>query len=603
MKRKILFVLIPLIGVLLQEPIFAQQTAIDSLEGVLKHEELTPKTRILAMSHLADLLPLTQKEKAMEINQEAIALAQKTNYTDGLTLAWSQQVYLNTIRHKKDEAKQALDSMLYHASESSDFYRGIAYYRQGYWQNLQNEPEEAIISWQKAIPLLTGTASNKYKASLYNLKFGIYSERENLSEATKYAELSLKYAQKSGDIDSQIAAWQIKGTNDIDRFQREKDSLVLDSARQAFDRSIALYKKHQKTIRNPSSVALSALYLANFYLEYYPSSYRDTISKQVDLALNTSRQVGNLAMQANAYDILHKLLLDSGNLEGAEEALLQQKSLADSLPAPNHYLAMNVYQSLASLHEKKGDAAKALDFYKKYIDSYQKVFDAEQTEIIQELEAQYESERKNKKLQLLRQKNKFQKQRTYLYLGIAFTAIIGLLFRFLAYRFKLNYSLQREKLKDEEAARLKAEQALMEQEKEQLQKELMAGMLQIKRHTDSLEELSNKIKETSGNQSEHQLEKFIKDELKISKDFEQIRSEIQDINPDFFTNIQKKTTQKLTASDLKYCTYFSLQLSTKQIAGLLNVTPKSVRMAKYRLKQKFNLGKEDDFDQFLQSFS
>jgi DNA-binding CsgD family transcriptional regulator len=40
-------------------------------------------------------------------------------------------------------------------------------------------------------------------------------------------------------------------------------------------------------------------------------------------------------------------------------------------------------------------------------------------------------------------------------------------------------------------------------------------------------------------------------------------------------------------------------MDTKQIATLLKVEPKSVRMTKYRLKQKLNLEKEEELDEYL----
>lgn len=581
---------------------FAQQALIDSLNTVLAQKDLSDSTRILTMARLANSIPLTQIDEALRFNQEAITLAQKKDYKNGLSLAWSQQVLFEMIKHQKEKAEQALDSTLYYSKAASDLYKGIAYYRQGYLQNIENKPEEAIKNWQKAIPFLSGIEGNHYKSSIYYLLYGIHAEYEDLKETTKYAELSLESAQKSKSKDAQIMAWQINGTNNIDRFQRTNDSVYLGAAKYAFQRSIKLYKKSEESIKNPSAVALSALYLANFYLEYYPPQYKDSIVANVNLALKTSTEVGNLLMQANAYDIISKLNIRSGDLKAAEKALLTKKKLADSLPARNYYLEMNNYQSLASLEELKGDFANALSYYKKYIAAYQKVFDSEQTEVIKELETKYESEKKNKKLALLEQKNKFQKKQTYLYTGIAVILIIGLVFLFIAYRFRLKYALQREKLKTEETARLKAEQNLIEQEKEQLQKELLAGMLQIKRRTEMLKELRAQIN-SFGEHPQRELKKLIKEELKINDDFDQIRSEIKEIRPEFFKALQEQTSFKLTQSDLKYCAYFSLQLSTKQIARLLNVAPKSVRMAKYRLKQKLNLGKEDDFDQFLQSLS
>lgn len=579
----------------------AQKAVSDSLETLLSDSQLDVQTRILRLCQLANSTPLDQLDKAIQTNKKAIALAQKYQYPDGLCLAWSQQVQFEMIQRDGIAAQQAADSMLYHTPNASELYKGIAYFRMGYLQNLLNKPDEAFESWETAIPLLSRSEGLKYLSNIYYLKFGVYAEREKQKEASRYANLALKSAQKSEDIDSQIKAWQITGTNEVDLFERNGDTIHLQTAKDAFTQSISLYSQHETSIKNPSVVALSALYLANLYLEYDSSLKKKDIMEYVDLALRTSKEVNNIEMQANAYAILSKIHMKSADWAAAEQALLKQMTLADSLPSSNYYLELNNLELLANLYEVKGDLLKALDYYKKYVTTYKKVFDSEQTETIQQLEAQYENEKKSKELELLHQKNAFQKKQSWLYSAIALITIAGLLFLFVAYRFKLKYALEREKLKGEEAARLTAEQALTAQEKEQLQKELMVGMLQIERGTESLKELKEQI-ETVQNQHP-QLNKFIKGELRINSDFDLIRSEIQAIHPEFFKRLQSKASEKLTPADLRYCAYFSLQFPTKQIAELLNITPKSVRMAKYRLKQKFGLAKDDDFDEFLQNLS
>ena len=44
----------------------------------------------------------------------------------------------------------------------------------------------------------------------------------------------------------------------------------------------------------------------------------------------------------------------------------------------------------------------------------------------------------------------------------------------------------------------------------------------------------------------------------------------------------------LTAYDLRLCTYLKANLSTKEIATILNITPDSVKKAKHRLRKKLN---------------
>ncbi|ULT25979.1 LuxR C-terminal-related transcriptional regulator [Sphingobacterium sp. E70] len=55
----------------------------------------------------------------------------------------------------------------------------------------------------------------------------------------------------------------------------------------------------------------------------------------------------------------------------------------------------------------------------------------------------------------------------------------------------------------------------------------------------------------------------------------------------------------MTALDQKYCAYFYLDMDTKQIANLLHVEPKSVRMTKYRIKQKFGLDSQSNLTNYL----
>ncbi|MDM1044683.1 hypothetical protein HX004_06355 [Myroides sp. 1354] len=74
------------------------------------------------------------------------------------------------------------------------------------------------------------------------------------------------------------------------------------------------------------------------------------------------------------------------------------------------------------------------------------------------------------------------------------------------------------------------------------------------------------------------------------------------MHPQFFKNITTHAQQKLTPLDQKYCAYFYLDLETKEIATLLHVEAKSVRMTKYRLKQKFGLDAQTDLVGFLKQF-
>lgn len=58
----------------------------------------------------------------------------------------------------------------------------------------------------------------------------------------------------------------------------------------------------------------------------------------------------------------------------------------------------------------------------------------------------------------------------------------------------------------------------------------------------------------------------------------------------------------LTVSDKKMCAYLKMDLSSKEIAPLLNMTVRSIEMTRYRLRKKLGLRREDSLTEFLQNF-
>lgn len=61
--------------------------------------------------------------------------------------------------------------------------------------------------------------------------------------------------------------------------------------------------------------------------------------------------------------------------------------------------------------------------------------------------------------------------------------------------------------------------------------------------------------------------------------------ELENTNTHFQQQLKRRFPD-LTAYDLRLCTYLKSNLSTKEIATLLNITPDSVKKAKHRLRKK-----------------
>jgi len=57
----------------------------------------------------------------------------------------------------------------------------------------------------------------------------------------------------------------------------------------------------------------------------------------------------------------------------------------------------------------------------------------------------------------------------------------------------------------------------------------------------------------------------------------------------------------LTTSDLKLAAYIRMNISSKEIASLLNISLKSIEMARYRLRKKLEIEHEQNLTAFLMS--
>ena len=143
----------------------------------------------------------------------------------------------------------------------------------------------------------------------------------------------------------------------------------------------------------------------------------------------------------------------------------------------------------------------------------------------------------------------------------------------------------------------------LQNEKEQTQKELMNSVLHLERKNEILTELKEKLLSQNKDQPatiKDTIFKTIDEGLTVDDDFEKFKNNFNTIYPEFFNRLQIKAKNALTPLDLKYCGYILMKVSNKEMASQMNVEPKSIRMARYRIKQKLELSKDEDLDVYIQ---
>ncbi|MGN6163962.1 MAG: triple tyrosine motif-containing protein, partial [Flavisolibacter sp.] len=90
-------------------------------------------------------------------------------------------------------------------------------------------------------------------------------------------------------------------------------------------------------------------------------------------------------------------------------------------------------------------------------------------------------------------------------------------------------------------------------------------------------------------------------EDKLKKNWEEFAVHFDKVHSDFLVSL-KSQYPNLTPSELKLCAYLRLNLSSKEIAQIMNITIKSVELGRYRLRKKLQIPSEVNLFNFLLNF-
>jgi tetratricopeptide (TPR) repeat protein len=113
-------------------------------------------------------------------------------------------------------------------------------------------------------------------------------------------------------------------------------------------------------------------------------------------------------------------------------------------------------------------------------------------------------------------------------------------------------------------------------------------------------DLNTKIHNKQGNTSEHskKIEDIIRSNFNVDEEWNDFKLHFDKVHPRFFEKL-KTLCPDLTEDNLRICSYFKIGMTTKQIAQLLHIMPRSVFMIRFRLRKKLELSEEEDLDSFI----
>jgi DNA-binding CsgD family transcriptional regulator len=149
---------------------------------------------------------------------------------------------------------------------------------------------------------------------------------------------------------------------------------------------------------------------------------------------------------------------------------------------------------------------------------------------------------------------------------------------------------------EQEIMRLKNEK--LKNEVESKNRELTISTMSIINKNEILNSIKKQLLEQNSADSCKHVIKTIDTNINNKKDWEFLEEAFNNADKNFLKKI-KQTHPELTPNDLRFCAYLRLNLSSKEIAPLLNISVRSVEIKRYRLRKKLNLLHEKSLIEYI----
>ena len=567
----------------------AQQKEIDSLQMIVNNPAILDKDKIIAYSKLSGF---TQGDSttSMRYSRIAVSLAAKQKEKLYGVYAYSNLGLLFCLKGDAERTYSIIDSCLACIKESSDIRaNAIGYNRIGVMK-LQLEDKDGLTDVYQSLDLLKDTehswdtqASDYYILSSYH--------QSDIQKLDLYSNLSLEAAKKSQRPNLLCLGWSIRGIRYLLDPKQKEDISILDSAIYCFNKSVDVYKENPGYIRDIAY--LNALTNASYAYQLkneikFDKANIELIDQYVKEATIVKERNFDIEFLVNYYQLLFIAATIKNDYALAEQIYLE--AIAEVSKQEKLFkIKFELNHQLALLYQEQKEYKKSAEYLNKSLDFYQKYYNERNLKIGQQLHAKYEFEKKEREL-------KFKQTQNNLYMGIAIFLLLGIVFLILFFTYRIKYLKQKEILLEQEKHEASLLAKLKETEAKRLQQEAVISNIQLNYKNELLD---NILRNSSVDKAK--VEKILNKEFKIDNNFEDFKTELKEIHPDFYTKLQNKAKQKLTSLDLKYCVCIFMKMSSKEIAELLHVESKTVRMTKYRLKQKLDLSKDEDLNSFIES--
>ncbi|NHF61336.1 tetratricopeptide repeat protein [Flavobacteriaceae bacterium TP-CH-4] len=265
--------------------------------------------------------------------------------------------------------------------------------------------------------------------------------------------------------------------------------------------------------------------------------------------------------------------------------------ISDSLKALPQ--TRSAYFERSKALRKKREYKSALDDYIKFAQLNDSLFNVRKSQQIEEMRAMFDIETKEQQIALQEKEITVLEQKASISNLQKLLLGIGLLLSLIGF-YAVRQKIKRNKLEKE---KVDAELAFKK-------KELTTHALNLARKNETLENLKLKAQELKDKESSvagyNQLIHSINFDLQDDNNWQNFSRYFEEVHKDFNSNVKTKYPD-VTSNELRLLALLKMNLSSKEIANILNISAEGIKKARYRLRKKLDLTTEDSLQDLVLS--
>lgn len=506
-------------------------------------------------------------------------------------------------------------------------YTGLVYHQRALHAYFVGDGKLSLEYFLKSIDLLENTEYQDVCVGQYYFVTAIFERLADYDACLAYAKKARRHSSTINDIcrtNHNIANTYFH----LAESNPAQQEAYIDSSLTLLYQARDLLEANRDQIRHPILPLKVYNDLANVYMRIDSKMDDDSARYYLNLARNEAIAINNNVGYASMSVLLASYDIKDNHVARAATLMDEAQKAYEASPLKDLVVEANISMGFALLNEKRGFFKEALQNHRRFFELKDSMYHIESLEAVKRAEAKFMQEKKERQIELLKEEEAGRRQKLYFAMGGAFATLVALYMLYRSTRFKKKFYKEKERLlaQQAETARLQKEEAeyalqlqkkaserlalehqLEASQRNQYQRELTTGV----QYLESKNELLLNLKEAiggipSGNEDHKQavvarMLTLIGDNLEADNNFDRFSRNFEYVYPNFFKKLEAHAGDNLSQLDLRYCAYIHMGLSTKEMSNLLNIDPASIRTARYRLKQKFDLGKEEDLMAFINS--